>query len=161
MIGDRIAGLAAVAGSGVAIYSFVIVLLRVFGRRTLGQLTVIDLVVLLVLGSAVETAMIHGDISLAAGLVSAAALLTTNRLLTWIFRRFRPLRNFLESGPILLVHNGRILHTHLRGLAMTTEDLAAALRSRGYARTEDVLAAVLETDGTFSVVANDQRSDGR
>src|SRR2546423_14278460 len=73
--------LAIVAGSTAAIYLFLLVLLRLFGRRQLGQLTVIDLVVVLLLGSAVETAMIHGGVSLPAGIPTGAPLPVLDRLL--------------------------------------------------------------------------------
>src|SRR5229473_6522292 len=84
-LGVEVRSIAIVAGSTAAIYLFLLVLLRLFGRRQLGQLTVIDLVVVLLLGSAVETAMIHGDVSLPAGLASAATLLVLNRILTVVF----------------------------------------------------------------------------
>src|SRR5437879_11435733 len=79
--------IAIVAGSTATIYLFLLVLLRLFGRRQLGQLTVIDLVVVLLLGSAVETAMIHGDVSLPAVVASAGTLILLNRLLTAVFPR--------------------------------------------------------------------------
>src|SRR5215469_14180286 len=78
-LGYRVASLAVVSACTAGIYLFLVVLLRLFGRRQLGQLTIIDLLVVLLLGSAVETAMIHGDVSLWAGLVSATTLLGVNR----------------------------------------------------------------------------------
>ncbi len=98
-----------VAGSTAGIYLFVIGLLRVVGRRQLAQLSALDLIVVLLLGSAVETAMIHGDVSLAAGLVSAATLLVLNRLLTSVFLRAPRLSQLVNGGPILLVHDGTVI----------------------------------------------------
>ena len=144
--------LAAVAGSTAAIYLFLIGAMRLVARRQLGQLTVIDLVVVLVLGSSVETAMIHGDTSLVAGLVSASTLLVLNRLLTWVFLRSPRLSHLVNGGPILLVHGGRAIAEHLRRVGMTGDDLAAALRSRGFDGADGVASAVLETDGSLSVV---------
>src|SRR5882724_4081955 len=88
-LADEVRSIAIVAGSTAAIYLFLLVLLRLFGRRQLGLLTVIDLVVVLLLGSAVETAMIHGDVSLPAGFASAGTLMLMlmNRLLTAVFLR--------------------------------------------------------------------------
>jgi len=139
-------------GATTVVYVFLIAGLRLLGRRQLGQLTVLDLVVVLVLGSAVETAMIHGDTSLRVGLVSAATLLILNRLLTLLLVHSRRFRHLVNGGPMLLVHRGAILDEHLVRAGMTEEDLVEALRARGYEGPEGVRAAVLETDGTVSVV---------
>ena len=146
-----------VSGTTAVIYLFLIAILRLAGRRQLAQLSVLDLIVVLLLGSAVETAMIHGDLSLTAGLVSAGTLLVLNRLLTWAFLKSPRLSQLVNGGPILLVHDGRILDSHLRRAGLTRPDLDAALRGRGFADPVGVRAAVLETDGTISVVAEHRR----
>ena len=144
--------LAIVAGSSAAIYGFLIVMMRLLSRRQLGQLTVVDLVVVLVLGSAVETAMIHGDTSLPAGLTAVATLLVMNRALTWIFLRSRRLSHLVNGGPILLVHDGKPVREHLRRVGMSEADLAEALRARGFTGPDQVKEAVLETDGSISAI---------
>jgi uncharacterized membrane protein YcaP (DUF421 family) len=141
-----------VAGSTAAIYLFLITILRSVGRRQLAQLSALDLIVFLLLGSAVETAMIHGDVSLAAGLVSAATLLIMNRLLTLAFLHAPRLSHLVNGGPILLVHDGAVIEEHLRRVGLTQPDLDAALRSRGFATAVGVREAVLETDGSITVV---------
>jgi uncharacterized membrane protein YcaP (DUF421 family) len=150
------ASLAIVAASTAGIYLFLIVILRIFGRRQLGQLTVIDLIVVLVLGSAVETAMIHGDVSLPAGLTSAATLLVVNRLLRWVFLRSTRLRHLVGGGPVLLVANGSVIPSHLRRAGLTPADVAEAVRGRGYEDLSEVKFAVLETDGEVTVVPVDR-----
>jgi len=151
--GDNARSIVIVAGTTALIYLFLVTILRLFGRRQLGQLTLIDLVVVLLLGSAVETAMIHGDVSLPAGLTSAATLLVLNRLLTFVFLHSERLRHLVGGGPVLLVHDGRPIEEHLRRVGMTRSDLDQALRARGYADPAAVREAVLETDGTVSVIA--------
>jgi len=151
--GDDARSIAIVSGTTALIYLFLVVILRLFGRRQLGQLTSIDLVVVLLLGSAVETAMIHGDVSLPAGLASAATLLVLNRLLTFVFLHSDRFRHLVGGGPVLLVHDGRPIEEHLHKVGMTRSDLDEALRARGYADTAAVREAVLETDGTVSVIA--------
>ena len=146
------ASLLIVAACTAIVYLFVIIVLRIFGRRQLGQLTVMDLVVVLLLGSTVETSMIHGNLSLPAGLTSAATLLVLNRAMTVTFSRSARLSHLVNGGPVLLVHNGRIVEDHLRRVGLTHQDLAEGLRSRGYLDAADVRAAVLETDGTISVI---------
>jgi uncharacterized membrane protein YcaP (DUF421 family) len=141
-----------VGGATALIYLFLIVAIRLVARRQLGQLTVVDLVVVLVLGSSVETAMIHGDTSLPAGLVSAGTLLALNRVLTWTFLRSPRLSHLVNGGPLLLVHDGQIIEDHVRRVGMTSDDVLAALRGRGFDGTTGVGSAVLETDGTVTVV---------
>ena len=141
-----------VAGTTAGIYLFLITLLRFAGRRQLAQLSALDFVVVLLLGSAVETAMIHGDLSLGAGLVSAATLLILNRLLTLVFLHHPRLSQLVNGGPILLVHDGAVIEEHLRRVGLTRPDLDAALRGRGFASSDGVREAVLETDGSITVV---------
>ena len=138
--------------STAALYLLLCAALRLLGRRQLGQLTVIDLVVVLLLGSAVETAMIHGDTSLPVGLASAATLLILNGLLTRVFLRLPSLSYLVNGGPVLLVNRGRIVEEHLVRVGMTDDDLMEALRTRGFEGPAGVKLAVLETDGTVSVI---------
>jgi uncharacterized membrane protein YcaP (DUF421 family) len=144
-----------VVSQTLAIYFFLIIGLRILGRRQMGQLTVFDLVILIVLGSAVETAMIAGDTSLTAGLVSAAALLAANRLLSHFGLRSRRLRRLLGGGPVLLIHNGRFVQENLRKLGLTEEEVRAGIRERECADVADVRYAVQEADGEITVVPID------
>src|SRR5579863_9759084 len=132
MIAAEMTGILEAVGSTAAIYLFLVGALRLLSRRQLGQLTVIDLVVVLLLGSAVETAMIHGNTSLPVGLASAGTLLIVNRVLTVVFLRSRRLSHLVNGGPFLLVHDGRVLDEHLVRSGMTRADLIEALRARGF-----------------------------
>jgi uncharacterized membrane protein YcaP (DUF421 family) len=145
-----------VAGSTAVIYAFLIAGVRLLGRRQLGQLTVIDMIVILILGSAVETAMIHGDTSLPAGLVSMSTLMAMNFILTLAFARSKRLRHLIGGGPMLLVHDGEPVEEHLKRAGMSHDDLLEALRGPGYRDLADIRFAVLETDGTVSVVPKSQ-----
>ena len=152
MIGAEMVPVLDAVAATAAIYLFLVAALRLLGRRQLGQLTVIDLVVILVLGSAVETSMIHGDTSLPVGLASALTLLVLNRLLTLLFLRVPRLSLLVNGGPILLVNHGRVLDEQLHRAGLTDADLLEALRSQGYDSPDTVRAATLETDGTVSVI---------
>jgi uncharacterized membrane protein YcaP (DUF421 family) len=151
-MGATAVSLAIVAGTTTVIYLFLIVLLRVVGRRELAQLTMVDLIVVLILGSAVETAMIHGNLTLPAGLTSAATLLILNKLLTLLFLRSDRLRHLVGGGPVLLINNGTLVQDHLRRTGMSAADIAEAVRGRGYDDLGQVKYAVLETDGEVTVV---------
>jgi uncharacterized membrane protein YcaP (DUF421 family) len=144
--------LAIVAGSTTLIYLFLIVVLRIFGRRELGQLSVLDLIVVLILGSAVETSMIHGNLTLPAGLTSAATLFVVNKLLSLVFLHSKRLSHIVNGGPVLLVQDGTLLRSHCKRAGMTDTDIVEALRSKGYDDLVQVRYAVLETNGDVSVV---------
>jgi uncharacterized membrane protein YcaP (DUF421 family) len=138
-----------------AIYVFLIFAFRFLGRRQLGQLNVIDLVIILIMGSAVETALIGGNTSLPAGLTSAATLLAANRAFSWLCGKSRRLRHLVTGGAVLLVHNGHVLEENLRRTGFTMDDVVQALRGRGCAEIADVRFAVLEEDGEINVVTKE------
>lgn len=141
-----------VALSTLAIYVFLILMIRLVGRRMLAQLSAIDFVVIILLGSAVETAMVGASTSLVAGLVAASVLLVSNRILTIVMVRSKRLRHLVVGGPVLLVHGGQILRGRLRRLGFTEANVLEALRERGVEDLTEVSFAVLETDGRINVV---------
>jgi uncharacterized membrane protein YcaP (DUF421 family) len=138
--------------STLAIYVFLISMIRLVGRRMLAQLSALDFIVMILLGSAVETAMVGASTSLAAGLVAASVLLVSNRLLTVVMVRSKRLRHLVVGGPVLLVHDGALLRARMRRLGFTEADVLEALRERGIHRVSDVSSAVLEADGRINVV---------
>lgn len=135
-----------------AIFAFLIVGLRTVGRRALAQLGVVDFVVILLLGSAVETSMVAGHTELSAGLVSAATLLLANRLLVAALARSRRLRHVVNGLPLLVVHDGEVLAGNLGRAGLTSDALAEALRQRGEPDSADLRQAILEPDGTIHVI---------
>lgn len=141
-----------VAGNTVCIYLFLVVAMRILGRRQLEQLTALDLLIVILLGSAVETAMVHGSTLLRAGFVSATTLFIANRLVTLTITRSKRVQRLCGSGPILLVHNGAFVEEHLKRIGLTEEDVLQALRAREHDSLTDVRFAVLEPDGEINVV---------
>ena len=136
----------------VVIYTFLILMLRFVNRRQLGQLTVIDLVIIILLGSAVETAMVNGNTTLQAGIVCASTLLLLNKLLSALLFRSKRLRHLVVNGPLLLVHDGQFVEEHLRRAGLTRADVMEALREREEADVSNIRFAVMEMDGTINVV---------
>jgi len=133
------------------VYSFLIVMLRITGKRQVGQLAPFDLVLLLVLSNAVQNSMTGGDNSLAGGLVSAATLIALNHFVGWLSFKNKRLERVIEGTPQLLIHNG-VLNEKIRARAqLTHHELAAALRQAGCASVEEVHTAVLENNGSISV----------
>lgn len=147
-----------IAAHTLFIYLFLILGFRFLGRRQMGQLTVIDLAIILLLGSAVEMAMLTADTSLSAGLVSASTLFLANRLLSFLFCRSRRLAHFVAGDPLLLVSNGRFVEEHLRRAGLTHADVLEAIRERGYSGVEKLQYAVLELDGDITVVPPEART---
>lgn len=135
----------------IAVYGFVILLLRISGKRQVGQLSLLDLVLLLVLSNAVQNAMNAGDNSLLGGLLSAAVLVGLNWLLNFIMYRNKRFADLVEGRAQLLVHNGEVYEEALAAAQITRHELNAALRAGGYLSVEDVHAAILEVNGNISV----------
>ena len=132
----------------VAVYAGVLVLLRLAGKRVLGQFTPFDLLTLLLIANAVQNAMIGPDDSLTGGLVAAGVLVLANR---WVSRWPR-LRARIEGHPEILVQDGAVRTEALDRESVSADELAAALREHGLDDVGDVASAVLEVDGTISVV---------
>src|SRR6266403_3476492 len=95
---------------GIIIYVFLIVLLRLTGKRQVGQLAPFDLVLLLVLSNAVQNSMNGGDNSITGGLISAATLVGMNWIVAWLTYRSKRFESLIEGRPVILIHNGRIDH---------------------------------------------------
>jgi uncharacterized membrane protein YcaP (DUF421 family) len=147
--------LVTVAGQTFAIYAFLVVCLLVVGRRQVAQITFVELVVIMVLGSAVETSMVAGDTRLIAGLVSATTLLLADRLLSVALARWTWLRRHVLGGPVLLIHDGTLLLDNLRRVGLTPADVESAIRERGYSGPEALRYAILEIDGSVGVIPID------
>jgi uncharacterized membrane protein YcaP (DUF421 family) len=138
------------------VYLALLVGLRLTGTRQLGQLSVFDLVLLLVIANAVQNAMVGPDTSLAGGLVAAGVLIGWHRAIEWWRLRSRRVARLLAGEGIMLIHAGRVLDAHCRRAGITRDELLQALREHGVASPADVLLAVLEPDGAVSVIRNDE-----
>ncbi|MGB8644389.1 MAG: YetF domain-containing protein [Anaerolineae bacterium] len=138
------------------IYLFLVVALSMLGHRQSAELNITELVVIMVIGSAVETAMVAGDTSLWAGLTSGTTLMVSNWGLARLMDRWPRLRRLIAGRPILLVYNAQLLPRHLAEAGLDEEDVLEGLRERGYDTLDQVRIAVLEMDGAISVVPRDK-----
>jgi len=134
------------------IYIFLIACISQLNHRLFAQINFEELLIITLLGSAVETSMIAGDTSLAAGIVSAATLLASNWLLGRLVERWGWFRHLVMGHPILLVSQGNLLTAGLRKTMLTREDVLESIRNYGFEKIEQVKLAVLEIDGSISVV---------
>jgi uncharacterized membrane protein YcaP (DUF421 family) len=134
------------------IYLVILVGLRLSGKREIGQMTVFDLVVLLLISNAVQNAMVGPDTSLLGGILAALVLLVANALIARLRLTWPGLRRLVEGTPTLLVLHGKVVPEHMRREGIDSESLLAALREHGVSTIDEVEMAVLEIDGSISVV---------
>lgn len=139
---------------GALAYIALVVLLRVSGKRTLTKMNAFDLVVTVALGSTLATILLSKDVALAEGVTAFALLILLQFLVTWLSVRSTRVRNMVKSEPTLLFYRGQVLQGALREQRVTAEEVRAAIRSAGKNQLEDIEAVILETDGSFSVVAS-------
>jgi uncharacterized membrane protein YcaP (DUF421 family) len=134
------------------VYIAVVLGLRIFGKRELGQLTPFDLVLLLILSNAVQTAMIGNDSSVTGGLLAAATLLVANWTRVKLGLRVPRLRKLFVGEPRLLVHDGEVLLSNLRREGLDVDDILEAAREHGIDKIGGIGEAMLEVDGTISII---------
>ena len=137
---------------GLIVYLFLILILRLTGKRQIGQMSPFDLVLLLVLSNAVQNSMNGGDNSVAAGLILSITLVAANWFTGYITYRSKAAERLIEGSPQVLLHNGKIYEKALSEAQLTREELMSALRSEGFSDFGDVRAAILENDGSISVI---------
>jgi uncharacterized membrane protein YcaP (DUF421 family) len=133
----------------ILVYVFLIVALRLAGKRELAQLNPFDLVVLLTLSNTVQNAIIGNDNSLSGGLIGATTLLLVNYVLVRFVSRHESLERFVEGEPDVLIENGRIKHECLRREAITEFELLGAAHKQGFASLDEIDRAVLEPSGSI------------
>jgi uncharacterized membrane protein YcaP (DUF421 family) len=154
---DNSVNLLEIVARAAIVYVAVLVGLRLGGKREIGQMTVFDLVVILLIANAVQNAMTGPDVSVTGGLVAAAVLLTLNYALGAARERVPFLRKAVEGDPTLLVSGGKFIERNLRHEGIDEDLVMMAMREHGVAELKDVKLAVLETDGSVSVVPVDSK----
>ena len=135
-----------------AVYAFMLVGLRLAGKRQLGQMTLFDLVVILIIANSVQNAMVGPDTSLIGGMTAATTLLVLNYGVSWLRCRYRPISRWLGGLPTSIIVDGRFLTENMRREHLAEDEVLMAIREHGVERLEDVHRATLETDGSISVV---------
>ncbi len=138
---------------GVCAYAGLVILLRLTGKRTLSKMNAFDLIVTVALGSTLASALLTSDVSLSEGLLAFAVLCLLQYALTFASVRWPRFEKLVKAEPTLLFFRGRHLDAALRRQRVTREEVMAAIRASGASTPDSVDAVVLETDGSFSVVA--------
>lgn len=136
----------------VVVYVVVLGMVRLGGKRALGQITPFDVLLIVLLGNAVQNALLGTDTSLGGGLLLAATLILLNYGVGWLTTRSRRMERMIEGEPVVIARDGRLLAAVLRRELVSTADFDAALRQQGCVRVEDVELALLETTGHITII---------
>ena len=151
------------AARGLLVYVAMLVVIRLLGKRTVGNFTAFDLLVALMLGEVVDE-IIYGDVSLAQGFTAIAVVAAAKYVTAWLTCWKPGLSRILEGKPTELVKNGEVVQRGLREELMNEKEVMAALRLQGVSNVREVKLALLEVDGVVSVVREEwaeplQKSD--
>jgi uncharacterized membrane protein YcaP (DUF421 family) len=137
----------------IVIYFFVILAIRLFGKKELAQLSVIDLVFILLISNSVQNAMVGPDTSLIGGILAAGSLFIMNFVLKYFLFRSKSFSHMLQGTAVMLVHEGKVMEDHLKKERISMEELEAAIREHGVNSVAEVNLAVLEADGNISILS--------
>jgi uncharacterized membrane protein YcaP (DUF421 family) len=136
----------------VFLYLFVLFLMRVIGRRELSSLSAIDLVLLIVLGDAIQQGLTQDDYSVTGAVIAISTIAALQVLVSYVSFRSRRVRKVLEGHPIVVIQDGKLLERNLRRQRMTPDELAEEMRIQQIANFEDVQWGILESNGSVSFV---------
>jgi uncharacterized membrane protein YcaP (DUF421 family) len=143
--------------SSVAVYLFIILAIRLFGKKELAQLSVYDLVFILLISNAVQNAMVGPDSTLTGGLVASGSLFVVNYILKQLQLRYPKFGKAIEGEAIILVFEGKVLASNMKNAEITEDELMEVIREHGVVSVSDVDLAVMEVDGNISVLSTDLR----
>lgn len=138
---------------GTAMFLFLYLLFRIVIKRRVGAMGIGDLLVLVIIADAAQNGMAGEYTSVTDAVVLVGTIVAWNQLLDWLAFRFPGLQKWLQPGPLLLVHRGRILWRNMRLELISEEELRAKLRERGIERLADVERALIEPDGQVTVIS--------
>ena len=141
-----------------AVYLFMILAIRFFGKKELAQLSVIDLVFILLISNSVQNAMVGPDSSLTGGLIAAGSLFLANFTLKRLFYKSKSFSKLLQGESLLLIYEGTANVENCKKAQITIEELEAAVREHGAKDIQNVDLAILEVDGNISVISSEFQS---
>ena len=144
-----------VAGTSAAVYIFLIIAIRLFGKKEFSQLSVFDIVFILLISNAVQNSMIAADFSFLGGITSAITLFIVNFLFKNVIYKIPKVSELIQGHPIMLIYDGKQIPDNMKKAKVSIQELEEATREHGIDKLENVSLAVLEVDGSISVVAED------
>ena len=141
-----------------AIFLLLFVLLRLFGKRQLGQMTPFEFVALVVVGDFVQQAITHNDFSITAGILAVTTFGFWSLVLGWVSYRSDSMRRLLEGQPRILIQDGKLLETVLERDKITQAEVLSEMRLAGIAQLHEVQWGILEPSGKISFLKRDGQS---
>jgi len=152
---ELLSGYLKIVLSSVSVYLFIIVAIRLFGKKELAQLSIIDLVFILLISNAVQNAMVGSDSTLIGGLVAASSLFVVNYLFKYLLYKFPQLGIVVQGQELLLINHGKLNLANMTKARITHEELLEAVREHGVSEISKVDLAILEIDGNISIISDD------
>lgn len=140
----------------VSVYLFMIIALRIFGKKELSQLNTADIILILLISNSVQNAMVGSNVSLSAGLIAALVLFMINFIYKKFISRFESMRKFMQGKPEILVHNGIVEFKTLSKLGITDEEMKESMREHGIEHYKEIKLAMLEMDGNISIISGNE-----
>lgn len=150
-----------IALKSIAVYVFIVAAIRLFGKKEFAQLSIVDLVFILLISNSVQTAMVGTDTSLEGGLVAALALFLVNFVFKKITLAKPDLAHLIDGDPILLVYHGQLKVGGLVKAQITLDQLESVIREHGVEEIRDVDLAMFEVDGNISVISDNFKKTSR
>ena len=143
-----------------AIYAVLLVLFRITGKRSLGQITTFDFILLLIISEAIQNGMVGSGYSITNALVLVVTLVAVDVGLSLVKRRSPQLEKYLDGTPLVIVEHGRALRERIDKERVDESDILAAARREGLERMAQIKYAVLERNGQISIIPRDDASSG-
>jgi uncharacterized membrane protein YcaP (DUF421 family) len=136
----------------IVLYAFVVFVMRVIGRRELSSMTPFDLVLLIVLGDAIQQGLTQDDYSVTGAILAVATIATLQVFTSYVSYRSKKARTVLEGEPIVLIDHGQIVERNLKRERMTEDEVAEEMRQQQIASLDDVDWAIVEANGAISFI---------
>jgi len=145
-----------IALRSLAVYTFMLIAIRLTGKKEFSQLNTIDVVLILLISNAVQNAMVGNNTSLLGGLAAAAVLFILNYGLKKLMFNNKSVREFISQHPEILIHDGKLEFNKLSHLGISDDELKEAMREHGVEHYKDVKLAIFEVDGNISIITGDK-----
>jgi uncharacterized membrane protein YcaP (DUF421 family) len=136
----------------IVLYAFIVFVMRVIGRRELSSMTPFDLVLLIVLGDAIQQGLTQDDYSVTGAVLAVATIATLQIFTSYLSFRSKRARTVLEGAPLVLIDHGEIVQQNLKRERMTEDEVAEEMRQQQIASLDDVEWAIIEVNGAISFI---------
>ena len=140
----------------VSVYLFMVIALRIFGKKELSQLNTADIILVLLISNSVQNAMVGSNSSLLGGLVAALVLFILNFILKKVMFHSKSFSNLVQDKPLILIHDGKIDFKALSSLEISSDEMDEVIREHGLESYKEVKLAMMEIDGNISVISGDK-----